>query len=120
MRTRFLPAALLAVLSLLGGCGSPLVLPPAPYPPVPVPVVEPPTPLPVGRRVVTQAEADAVPLGATEAQIRALFGPALKTLVLPDSDGVLMLVYSASTPTDPTRFAEFWLQDGRLVRTVVY
>jgi len=120
MRTRTLLGALLAV--LLAACGSvgPVVPPPRPSP-GPAPIVEPtPSPGPTRPgRVVTEAEANAVPMGSGEAAIVALFGRPVRVVALPE-DGVRMLVYHASTPTDPTRFAEFWLTDNRLTRTVVY
>lgn len=118
MRTLLLPLALLAALA--AGCGTTApVIPPAPGP---APVVDPapPTPGPVREgRVLTEAEANSVAMGTGEAAIRDRFGPPVRVLALP-AEGVRMLVYHASTPSDPTRFAEFWLTDGRLTRTVVY
>lgn len=80
-------------------------IPPRPEPPGPPTPPKPPDPVPV----VDRTRVDAVPIGATEAEVRAALGTPFKVSTV---DGQRVLVYSVGV-----LFAELWLgPDGRVVQ----
>ena len=81
--------------------------------------VMPPSPEPQPAAMVTQVAFDSIPLGATEAEVRARFGPPSLQNTLPE-EGVKVLVYPAATVEDNSYSAEFWFRDGALVNKVLY
>lgn len=100
---------LLSFAGLLASCQLPVYDPPIPVPTPPAPVDPGPVD-PVTNGAITVAQFDAVPAGATEAEVLAALGTPFRRFTAAGMD-VLQYVFNGSSAE-----AHFFLKDGKVER----